>query len=825
MRQAVAPRHALERVLPGPDLAHLAPGELALLSGPFGSGKSTYVSQWLAASEHRFLWWTPSRALPNAADARELAPDVLVLRLSDADERDAQFVLDCRRLWPDARMVVLSPYGWPNVLHDSDLRVEVAVTARGLCFTPEQTAAWALECGVPITDAQAEEIVVESGGYAIAVGAVIQETVEADGFDESVCARGCDRGVAELATAASAGIVPWALWELFLMSADAGELTVGAMEELWSTALHGPEGLRAMRNAGFIGEQGRAGYLGLPGAIREACRRRISTDLPQARRAEVGVALADSFAAAGRLDDALAVLRSPELAEVRLDFTARHWARLHELPAGQVRAQLTHAGPNPDPRLLVAHARAICDVLQRDHPGHLTRLDRERATLLLDQAGRRIDQLDDTARAVLASLMTDERGRRRINEAGEDAVAGGDVSWLVRPALAIQNGVVALGDGRSGAAGDYFAAAAHEAQSSGLPRLAGMADDLRVLVERLQDDPLPVHRAAALPSSSASGGSQVARLIRLISAVETLDVPVLQEVLVRPGDVPIPDEPVVLHVMQIYVQVLALMVVGSSRTTLAHLDVASSAVTVELSTFESAILTLTRATALAHAGETSAAWTLLAETFPNPASHGDVELLRTQILIAQGRDDEALRRLDDAVHRSGGQLGRKGAWAHMLRSVAYRHLGDHEESNRSLTVAIMAAARSHLLFPFARMGRSELTAVVAQAQRLDLDASSRALVEQLTAAHDALRRTRGLVPLSEREAVLLRALVGIDSVRRLGRELHVSPNTVKTQLRNLYRKLEVSSRAEALRVGRLMRLIPPEGDDAVVAGNERLGPL
>jgi DNA-binding NarL/FixJ family response regulator len=57
----------------------------------------------------------------------------------------------------------------------------------------------------------------------------------------------------------------------------------------------------------------------------------------------------------------------------------------------------------------------------------------------------------------------------------------------------------------------------------------------------------------------------------------------------------------------------------------------------------------------------------------------------------------------------------------------------------------------------------------------------------------------GLVELSERESVVLEAVARGLSNREIGRELWISEQTVKFHLRNLYRKLGVSSRAEAAR--------------------------
>jgi len=51
---------------------------------------------------------------------------------------------------------------------------------------------------------------------------------------------------------------------------------------------------------------------------------------------------------------------------------------------------------------------------------------------------------------------------------------------------------------------------------------------------------------------------------------------------------------------------------------------------------------------------------------------------------------------------------------------------------------------------------------------------------------------------TERELTVLRLLDGGPSNREIGRILYVSPNTVKAHLKSIYRKLEVSSRKEAV---------------------------
>ena len=63
-------------------------------------------------------------------------------------------------------------------------------------------------------------------------------------------------------------------------------------------------------------------------------------------------------------------------------------------------------------------------------------------------------------------------------------------------------------------------------------------------------------------------------------------------------------------------------------------------------------------------------------------------------------------------------------------------------------------------------------------------------------------------PLTEREEAVLRLLRGALSLREIGQELFLSPNTVKTHTRAIYRKLGATTRAEAVERGYETGLLP-----------------
>ena len=70
------------------------------------------------------------------------------------------------------------------------------------------------------------------------------------------------------------------------------------------------------------------------------------------------------------------------------------------------------------------------------------------------------------------------------------------------------------------------------------------------------------------------------------------------------------------------------------------------------------------------------------------------------------------------------------------------------------------------------------------------------------------RRIEGATPLTDRELTVLRLLPTRLSTTEIGHELHVSVNTVRSQVQAVYRKLEVTSRAEAVARARHLRLLP-----------------
>src|SRR5260370_42411623 len=88
------------------------------------------------------------------------------------------------------------------------------------------------------------------------------------------------------------------------------------------------------------------------------------------------------------------------------------------------------------------------------------------------------------------------------------------------------------------------------------------------------------------------------------------------------------------------------------------------------------------------------------------------------------------------------------------------------------------------------------------------DASSPASSYQMLPqpAHSAVPRTLS-EPLSQQEQRVLRLLVAGQTYAEMAQALVVSPNTIKTQVSSIYRKLGVSRRAEAIAVTARLHLL------------------
>lgn len=171
------------------------------------------------------------------------------------------------------------------------------------------------------------------------------------------------------------------------------------------------------------------------------------------------------------------------------------------------------------------------------------------------------------------------------------------------------------------------------------------------------------------------------------------------------------------------------------------------------------------------------------------------------LALARSEPERALA-IVNAVAVHGVYQARTTALLVLLRAVALRRTGD--------VLAAVAAFREAMDL-FDRHGlRGELLTPPRDDVRQLVDVSGDERAQALWASLSGLRSVFpgpdvGVV-LSERESVVLGLLGEPLSVPGIASELHVSVNTVKTQVRSVYRKLGVSTRREAVEQGRSLGL-------------------
>ena len=129
---------------------------------------------------------------------------------------------------------------------------------------------------------------------------------------------------------------------------------------------------------------------------------------------------------------------------------------------------------------------------------------------------------------------------------------------------------------------------------------------------------------------------------------------------------------------------------------------------------------------------------------------------------------------------------------------------DDAESGRTALAAALAAGEAvGVVRPFALAGPCTQELLTARA-RLDRQGTFAGRVDAARAS--VVPDTA--VPLSERELAVLALLPSLLSAREIAAEFTVSVNTVKSHIRSIYTKLEVSTRREAVLHAQERGLVP-----------------
>jgi LuxR family transcriptional regulator, maltose regulon positive regulatory protein len=159
----------------------------------------------------------------------------------------------------------------------------------------------------------------------------------------------------------------------------------------------------------------------------------------------------------------------------------------------------------------------------------------------------------------------------------------------------------------------------------------------------------------------------------------------------------------------------------------------------------------------------------------------------------------------------GRVLGRQGELAEaevQLERALELFRVDSMGLHRTYGLLVLASVRH------GRGDRPGARALVDQARELVDQSTDPGMLPSLLKQAEEARGSRPrrpvplAAPLSERELAVLRLLPTRLSTREIGRQLYVSPNTVRSHVQAIYRKLQVNSRAEAVTQARQLGLLP-----------------
>ncbi|WP_238588597.1 LuxR C-terminal-related transcriptional regulator [Rhodococcus pyridinivorans] len=133
-----------------------------------------------------------------------------------------------------------------------------------------------------------------------------------------------------------------------------------------------------------------------------------------------------------------------------------------------------------------------------------------------------------------------------------------------------------------------------------------------------------------------------------------------------------------------------------------------------------------------------------------------------------------------------------GAELALIGSVAALRLGRRTDARRHLQRAVVLAEHAGVTRPFVGVPPSAVRDILSLGVELPID------LDSAMAEYGVFREIRVVVRLTPRERAVLDALLAGGTASTIAKEQFVTLNTVKTQLRSLYRKLGVHSREEAI---------------------------
>ena len=212
-------------------------------------------------------------------------------------------------------------------------------------------------------------------------------------------------------------------------------------------------------------------------------------------------------------------------------------------------------------------------------------------------------------------------------------------------------------------------------------------------------------------------------------------------------------------------------------------------------------------------GATNKVKTALAELDERELASGETRIVRAVLKLAERDPKGAIVALAPVL--DGTEALFHPNWrvvALLLEAIARSSDGEVPESGRALEQALDLAEPEGLLLAFIfypapelleRQGRTRTRHAALISQVLDRLASRRG-------APPTAEPTRLREPLTASETRVLRYMPTNLTLKEIANEMHLSENTVKTHVRQLYTKLGAHSRSKAVKRARDLALLAPD---------------
>ncbi len=184
--------------------------------------------------------------------------------------------------------------------------------------------------------------------------------------------------------------------------------------------------------------------------------------------------------------------------------------------------------------------------------------------------------------------------------------------------------------------------------------------------------------------------------------------------------------------------------------------------------------------------------------------------MKARLLFKTGQPAAALDVVDRSLAGMNEPAARLMMRPHVLRALALQALGDESAALEALAQALALAEPDNRMMTFLREGQAmEKLLFLADRQSICPNFTRRLLAAfaQRSKPVEQLVPEALLEPFSERELEVLRLLATDLDAPKIAEKLVISTNTVRTHIKNLYRKLNAHNRYAAIARARELKLL------------------